>query len=119
MQHTNGSAIRNDQVQPLRENNTPGEQPTALRWTQDPPAKEFSDGRVVTRVWANPNHWGDITWRVDQLRLRYGNQPSSTAAKSFHLEDLQNAMRGLYQAQQWIRKAERRRYWRSLMLRRW
>ena len=119
MQHTHGSAIRNDQMQSPRDITTPEKHFTPERWTPDRPAKDFSDGRVVTRVWANPNHWGDITWRVDQVRIRYGNQPGSSLAKSFHPEDLQDAMRGLYKAQQWIRKTERRRFWRSLTWRRW
>ena len=118
MQHTNGSAIRNDHVQSFSETNA-GSQPAPERWTAEPPAKEFSNGRLITRVWANPNHWGDITWRVDQIRVRHANQPRSSVAKSFHPEDLQDAMRGLYQAQQWIRKTERRRFWRSLTWRRW
>ena len=119
MQHTNGSAIRNDHVQSFPETTVSGKQSTPERWTSEPPAKEFCIARVVTRVWANPNHWGDITWRVDQIRVRHANQPRSSMAKNFHPEDLQDAMRGLYQAQQWIRKAERRRFWRSLTWRRW
>lgn len=75
MQHTNGSAIRNDHVQSFPETNASGNQSTPERWTSEPPAKELPNGRVITRVWANPNHWGDITWRVDQIRIRHGNQP--------------------------------------------
>lgn len=77
-------------------------------YSQHPPAKEFLNGRVLTRIWANPNHWQEITWRVDQLRIRLGDRMAPTA-KSFHIEDLQDAMRGLYQAQKWIRRATRRR----------
>jgi hypothetical protein len=70
-------------------------------------------------VWANPNHWGEITWKVDQLRFRFGNSTTSNVARSFHLDDLQDAMRGLYQAKQWIRRTERRRRWRFLSWKRW
>jgi hypothetical protein len=74
---------------------------------KNPPAKEFFNGRVVTRIWAKRSHWGEIIWRVDHFR----RNDSVEGGKQFQLEpsDLQDAMRGLYQAQRWIKKAERRR----------
>lgn len=119
MQHINGSANRNEEQQSLLDNNAPGVRQTVSHWTQEPPAKEFSNGRVITRVWANPNHWGDITWRVDQIRIRYGSSSKTTVAKSMHVEDLQDAMRGFYQAKRWIRKTERSRRWGFLVWKRW
>jgi hypothetical protein len=74
---------------------------------KNPPAKEFPNGRVVTRVWAKCTHWGEILWRVDHFR----KSDAVESGKQFTLEpcDLQDAMRGIYQAQRWIKKTERRR----------
>lgn len=82
------------------------------RSTKRPPpafAKEY--GRIATRVWAEPNHWGEITWRVDQFRS-HSHAAGEGRYRSFHLDDLNDAMRGLYRAQQWIRRAERRLRWK-------
>ena len=84
-----------------------------------PPAKEFLNGRIVTRVWANQNHWGGITWRIDQIRIRYGYVTNTSMARSFHLEDISDAIRGLYLARQWIKKTERRKRWPFLSLKCW
>ena len=72
-----------------------------------PAAKEFAFGRIVTRIWANRNQWGDVTWKVDQVRRDY----SGTLRKfrGHYFDDLKDAVRGLYSAGQWIRRAEKRR----------
>ena len=101
-------------AEPLQASRHTDDETTPQRWRSDPPAKEFVNGRVVTRVWANPNHWGEITWRVDQLRIRYGAVANTGVAKSFHLNDISDAIRGLYWARQWVKKAERRQRWRFL-----
>jgi len=74
---------------------------------KNPPANEFRNGRVVTRVWAKCTHWGEIRWQVDHYR----KSEAAESGKQFSLEpcDLQDAMRGLYQAQRWIKQTERRR----------
>ena len=106
-------------AEPLQTSRNTEDETTQQRWRNDPPAKEFVNGRVVTRVWANPNHWGEITWRVDQLRIRYGAVTNSAVARSFHLGDLDDAIRGLYWARQWVKKAERRSRWRFLSWKCW
>ena len=73
-----------------------------------PPAMVFVNGQVLTRIWANQNHWHDITWKIDQVRVRKSGQ-QSRVSRSFFVDDLQDAMRGLYHAQKWVRRAERRR----------
>lgn len=68
----------------------------------------FLNAQILTRVWANPNHWGDITWKVDQLRIK-APTASKKHARNLFASDLWDAMRGLYQAHRWIKKADRRR----------
>lgn len=76
------------------------------------PAETLKNGRVITRIWANRTHWGGIHWRVDH----YVENDFVEGGKQFSIDpsDLQDAMRGLYQAQRWIKKAEKRRrsFWR-------
>jgi hypothetical protein len=73
----------------------------------EPPAKEFPNGRVLTRIWAEPTTWGAITWRVSQIRTGSTSRGDGEY-RSLHLEDLWDGMRGLYQAYRWIRQTERR-----------
>lgn len=50
------------------------------------PAMAFTHGRIMTRVWANPNHWGDISWKVDQARQLHsgmGNYSGAIAPRIF------------------------------------
>jgi hypothetical protein len=72
------------------------------------PAYVITRGQVVTRIWADPNHWGGITWKVDQVRVK---PPTASRqwSKSFYFDNLQDAMRGLYAAQRWIWLTEHRR----------
>ncbi len=77
------------------------------------PAHVIEQGRIVTRIWAELNNWGGITWRVDQYRVPVPNYLGATY-HSFHFSDLQDAMRGLYRAKQWVKKSDRqyrRRRW--------
>jgi hypothetical protein len=64
------------------------------------PASVIRCGAVETRIWANPTNWGAVTFRVDQVRGR--------RSRSFGAHDLADAWRGLYRAQKWIRKMEKR-----------
>lgn len=84
------------------------ERPKEEQVKHSPPAHVVTTGRVVTQVWAQMNDWGGVTWRVSQYR---STVPISDGSKfkSFHVDDLQDAMRGLYQAQQWIKRTERQR----------
>lgn len=94
-------------------------QPTAERRPEsgfsapkDAPAETFLVGRVLTRVWANQTNWGEIAWRIDQARIETdGRTPGRY--HTLHPRDLTDAMRGLYRAQRWIRRTERRRYRRA------
>jgi hypothetical protein len=77
------------------------------------PAHVIEQGRTITRIWAEQNDWGTVTWRVDQYRVPVPNYMGAMF-RSFHAMDLQDAMRGLYRAQRWIKKTERqirRRRW--------
>jgi len=65
-------------------------------------------GRIVTKVWAQRTTWDGIIWRVSQYRTQ-SHALGSGHYRSFHFEDLNDAMRGLYRAQRWIRRMERRR----------
>jgi len=64
------------------------------------PAMVIRIGQVETRIWANPTHWGAVSFRVDQVRGR--------RSRSFSATDLRDAWCGLYRAQKWIRKMEKR-----------
>lgn len=74
---------------------------------RNPPAEEFLHGRVVTRIWAHATHWGAICWQVDQLRK---NDPTSPRpfSRSMEQRDLYDSRQGMFAAEQWIKKAERR-----------
>lgn len=79
---------------------------------KDAPAETFLVGRVLTRVWANLTNWGEIAWRIDQARIETdGRTPGRY--QTLHPRDLNDAMRGLYRAQRWIRRTEHRRHRRS------
>lgn len=107
MQHVNGYA--NPNVIPAAAPTDDESSPRSAR--RHPPAYETQAGRVVTRIWADPNHWGEITWRIDQYRS-HSSDAGAGRYRSFHPSDLNDAMRGLYRAQRWVRRAERRRRWR-------
>lgn len=113
MENVNGSALKwNARIGQPAENEPEHheqqqETKSPKQKTSAPPAMAFQHGRVMTRVWANPNCWGGVTWRVDQARQIYSG--TGNYARSYHAEDLRDAMRGLYAAERWIKKAERRR----------
>lgn len=106
MQHTNGSYHTNGQQPPTTSLSDATDAPTLRQASPRP--KRITVGRIVTCIFANPTSWGEIAWKVEQVRekqtlggeRRYGG---------FYADDLQDAMRGLYQAKRWIRKIERRR----------
>ncbi|MGD9854069.1 MAG: hypothetical protein AB7U20_03880 [Planctomycetaceae bacterium] len=80
--------------------------------TRQAPAETFLVGRILTRVWANQTSWGEIAWRVDQYRL----DSDGRGVGRFHTlypKDVNDAMRGLYRAQRWIRRTDRRRQRRA------
>ena len=71
------------------------------------PTKVFFLGHVKTKVWANYQAPGSLTWSIQQVRV-YRGPKGEMEARSFRLEDLRDAMRGAYRAERWIRKQERR-----------
>jgi hypothetical protein len=83
-------------------------QPATRSNETERPAHVISTGRVLTRIWAEQNTWGGITWRVDQYRMPVPNYIGGKY-RSFHISDIHDAMRGLYLAKSWIKKAERQR----------
>ena len=70
--------------------------------------KKFRNGRIVTCVFPNPTAWGEIAWKIDQYRVK-GNDTEGCRFRGCYLEDLQDSMRGLYDAKRWIKQVERRR----------
>lgn len=104
MQNING--ITNPQQNPFQPELPPEQTPQGTE--RNRPAKRFNDGRVVTVVYANPTHWGEIAWKVQQYRAEfYGGVERRHSG--VYLEDLQHALRGLYKAKRWIKRTERRR----------
>lgn len=95
--------------------------PSAPKETEAPnepkqqPAMTFMVGNVSTRIWANQNEFGQMSWTIDQRRTRLEGWGTPTC-KTLRPEHLQDAMRGLYKAQGWIKKAERRLRWSRLFL---
>jgi hypothetical protein len=79
------------------------------QWIARPvqPAKVFSNGDVTTKVWANHDAAGHLTWSIQQFRV-YRTPKGYLEARSFRFDDLHDAMRGAYEAERWIRKNERR-----------
>lgn len=71
------------------------------------PANVITRGQVVTRIWADLNHWNGVTWKIDQVRV---TPPTSGRdwSKSFYFDNLPDAIRGLYAAQRWIWQREHR-----------
>lgn len=69
-------------------------------------AESFTFGRVRIRIWANPSYLGDVTWRVEMVRLYY-RQGQELEASTFEPEDLWNVMRAAHTARAWIRRKER------------
>ncbi|HEY4311884.1 MAG TPA: hypothetical protein VGN12_20720 [Pirellulales bacterium] len=85
---------------------TPNAETTTRTEKKDRPAHSLTNGRILTRIWAEQNDWGSITWRVDQYRMPVPNYAGGKF-RSFHICDLQDAMRGLYEAKRWIKRADR------------
>ena len=108
METMNGTANGKIVITPSLPEST---EPTKTAKRKTRPAESFLNGRVVTRVWANRTPWGQIHWRIDH----YCKNEFASGGKQFSLEpgDLQDAMRGLYQAQRWIKKRNgaRRSFW--------
>lgn len=78
------------------------------KYPGEPAAKTFPNGRVLTRVWAELTVWGEIKWRISQIRT--GSETRGAGEyRSLHFDDLWDGIRGLYQAHRWIRRTERRR----------
>lgn len=88
-----------------RRRNEPATASPAARPVQ--PARVFVNGNVTTKVWANRDASGHLTWSVQLLR-GYPTAEGLGQARSFRPDDLRDAMRGAYQAERWIRKNERR-----------
>lgn len=70
--------------------------------------KKIRHGRIVTCIYPNPTAWGEIAWKIDQYRVK-GYDTEGCRYRGAYVEDLQHAMRGLYEAKRWIRRIERRR----------
>lgn len=110
MQLTNGHY--NDEEE-LAEEETPKSE-SAPKKPWQPPAHVITRGDVVTRIWANPNHWGEITWRIDQ-RVIDKATPGRWYRKSIPGNCLRDAVLGLYLAQEWIARTQNPRgLWRLL-----
>jgi hypothetical protein len=77
-------------------------------------AKSWKDGRISTTVYCNFRPWGELEFKVTQNRAlpdHYDKERSEV----FHEDDLQDAMRGLYRSQRWIKKRRRRLLWRGYL----
>ena len=92
---------------------TATEQTGRYREPVNRPAQVTTKKNVVTRIWANPTLWGDVVWKVDQIRYSHHDGQRQTS-RSFHEDQISDAIRGLYDAKIWIKRANRR-----LRLRRW
>lgn len=80
---------------------------------KEPEAYTVQAGRIVTQVWAQRTSWDGIIWRISQHRT-HSHAIGGGNYRSFHFGDLNDAVRGLYRAQRWIRREERkrqRRWW--------
>lgn len=75
------------------------------------PAHTIEHGLVVTRIWANTSPMGERYWSVDQRRYR-ASYNGEADCKSFHPQHLSDAICGLVEARQWIKKTERRLRWK-------
>ncbi len=112
--------VKTATAQPNQPRQLPGQQPKKLPKVETPteepkqqPAKSIKVGDVNTRVWANKDDLGEITWSIDQRRTRSDGRGGATC-KTMRREHLQDAIRGLYKASVWIKKTERRLRWRRL-----
>ena len=107
MQNANGSYRTNGEQNRMTPE-FPVEGSSADRWqnTSTRP-KKFRHGRLVTCVFPNPTGWGEIAWKIDQYRVK-GYDTDGSRFRGFYLEDLQDAMRVLYDAKRWIKQVERR-----------
>jgi hypothetical protein len=73
------------------------------------PVVTFLDGWVETRVWANRSD-NPGAWRVQQVRVYPGRDGGLRLARTLAPVDVPHALRGLYRANRWIRREERRRH---------
>jgi hypothetical protein len=122
-QYVNGAAVesgavparpvkRNKRRRPPEQSQAPVTAPTVVinpTPPPPPPVQTFQTGAVETCVWMNPttNPAHPCVFSVSQSRLfPAGGEVRHT--HSLRLADLDAARWGLYRAQKWIRKAERR-----------
>ena len=106
MQYANGSDTANGQpplMNGLAEHSSPlpAHAPTSQR------PKRIKVGRMTTAIFANPTAWGEMTWKIEQYRAK-GYGADERRFTGCYFEDLQDAMRGYYQARRWIKQVERR-----------
>ena len=73
-----------------------------------PPTHVIVIGRVVTRIRANRSDWGHVAWNVDQRLVNYASA-SGWLTRSIPSDSLDDAMRGMFAAQRWIRRAKQGR----------
>ncbi len=85
-------------------------------WRQplQPPARVFTRGNAVTRIWANPGAWGDVVWTVDQICISY-HDGERHISHTFDPHQLTDAIRGLQDSKTWITRANRRQRLRRLL----
>lgn len=104
---------KRQQEQQATSENRP-QQPRSQPENEEPrvrPAKSIPQGDVITRIWANPNVLGDFEWSIDQRR----KTATGVLCKSLRPEHVEDAIRGLYLSLKWIKKTERRLFWRRLL----
>jgi len=77
----------------------------------DRSAVYFEHGRVCTFIFAEQRLWGEIEFRVQQVRKGLNGQFSD----GFRSEDVQDMIRGANQAKQWINKRQRSLAWKVLV----
>lgn len=83
------------------------------RAEQEPPRERrkpevvFPHGSVRTRIWADDTPWGEVEFKVNQIRLIAGGE-RSRSSRSFRVEELTDVALGAIAAKRWIRKAHGR-----------
>ncbi len=102
---------------PVDAGSRPAPAPTPMPRRSENAIHTIATGNVRTVIHANRTAWGDIVWKVEQFAV-YSRPTHQGQSKSFVPGELQDVMRGAYQASRWIHKVQkrlnRRRFWFGL-----
>jgi hypothetical protein len=92
--------------------------PSANRNEPRPRLLTLYHGPITTTIWGNRTQWGDVQWRVTQVR-EYAKTNGRGHTTNFTDDDVPHLIQGLKDAQKILRRAKGELAWRRLFFWSW